>query len=129
MLNTKYKPENRRPNTQPSKIDLNLKQSVNQIVEETSQAREDLIKMRLDLAAETSSYKEKNSKNAMIDLEVVNIVKELQVELNELNEKIDLASSQIREKEIENFLLKQNISQILVHKENQKRLGCPCPTF
>lgn len=127
-LSTKYKPENI-TSKQASKIGPSLKQSVDQIVEETSQAREELIKMRIDLAAESSLFKEKNSKNAMIDLEVVSLIKELQIELNELNEKIDQANSQIREKEIENFLLKQNISQILTLNENQKYLGCPCPTF
>lgn len=127
-LTTDYKPLNRRNKAEGSRIGLDFKESVNKIVEESIKAKGELTKMRADLLAESSVYKEKSSRSGVGDSEVVNLVKELQTELIELNEKIDSAHYQIREKEVENSLLKQNISQIMMLEKNQCS-QCICSTF
>jgi len=127
-LSTVYSPQNRRYTAEGTIRELDIKDSVNQIVEEATRAKEELTKMRADLIAESSMYRRGLSGSGVSESEVMNLVKDLQREVIELNEKIDSANCQIREKEVENFLLKQSIGQIMMIEKNQCP-ECTCSTF
>ena len=121
----------KRLKTQPSQLDCySIKDTANKVVEQTSKAREELLKLRSDIRVNDEFHEfEMMSKSSTKEIEIMKMIKELQSEVQDLNGMINTANEKIKDKENENRLLKENITQIRQFYEKEKNAGCKCQLF
>lgn len=118
----------RRTKTQPSQLNnFLLKESVVKVIEETSEACEELAKLRTDLQAGKEFFeKEQTCKTLSKEFKVVTMIKSLQAEMKDLNEIINVTHEKIHEKDLENQTLKDSISKFEIAFEEGRNSGCGC---
>ncbi|OMJ76507.1 hypothetical protein SteCoe_24129 [Stentor coeruleus] len=118
----------RRTKTQPSQLNnFLLKESVVKVIEETSEARQELAKLRTDLQASKEFFeKEQTCKTLSKEFQVVSMIKSLQTEMKDLNEIINATHEKIYEKDLENQTLKDSISKFNIAFEEGRSTGCGC---
>ena len=112
--------------TQESPLKTQSSESIDQFVRDTSVVREELYKIRSLLAAQSCNLLQKASVDVNKEREIVKMIKDLQGEMVDLSSQIDSALVQMRDKEVENLFLKQNLEQAKARWERKSLPICEC---
>ena len=123
--------KSKRSSTQPSQHDFYIfKESLVTIKEESLTAAEELRKLRNEIKKNEELIEaELYTKSLTKELEVINMLRELQTEMKELNSMINLTHEKIKSKESENNYLKEGIIQMKSMYENDQAVNCTCNIF